>query len=72
LDARLTTLLCKKIIVVEYKEKETGRSNSDKCEESSKEGCGSKRALYFSNDDDDDEGDVLITFSLLADLLKET
>jgi hypothetical protein len=36
---------------------------------SSKEGCGSKRAVYFA---DDDEGDVLIKFTSLADHVRET
>jgi hypothetical protein len=42
LDARLTTLLCKKIIVAKSKEVKT-RSN---LAESSKEGHDSKRAVF--------------------------
>jgi hypothetical protein len=48
LDARLTTLPCKNIIVVKSKEVKTGWSNSQEVKnlaESSNEGCGSKRAV---------------------------
>jgi hypothetical protein len=41
LDARLTTLLCKKIIVAKSKEVKTGCNLA----ESSKEDCGSKRPV---------------------------
>jgi hypothetical protein len=41
LDARLTTLLCKKIIVTKSKEVKTGCNRA----ESSTEGCGSKRTV---------------------------
>jgi hypothetical protein len=41
LDARLMTLLCKKILVVKSKEAKTRCS----VVESSKKGCGSKRAV---------------------------
>jgi hypothetical protein len=41
LDARLMTLLCKKIIVMKSKEVETGSNMT----ESSKEGFSSKRAV---------------------------
>jgi hypothetical protein len=42
LDARLTTLLCKKSIVAKSKELKTGCNLA----ESSKDGYGSKRAFY--------------------------
>jgi hypothetical protein len=45
LDARLTTLLCKNIIVAKSKEVKTGWSNSRYLAEFSKEGYGSKRAV---------------------------
>jgi hypothetical protein len=42
LDARLTTLLCKKIIVAKSKEVEIGSNLA----ESSKKGCGLKTAVF--------------------------
>jgi hypothetical protein len=51
LDAGLTTLLCKiKIIVAKFEEAKTGC----KLGESSKEGCGSKKGCFASDDDDHD------------------
>jgi hypothetical protein len=44
LDARLTTLLCKKEIVAKSKEVKAGWSNSNPAE-ASKEACGSKGAV---------------------------
>jgi hypothetical protein len=45
LDASLTTLLCKKVIVVISKEVKTECSNIIDLAESSEKGCGSKRAI---------------------------
>jgi hypothetical protein len=45
LDARQTTLFCKKIIVAKSKHVETSRSDSTDLSESSKEGYGSKGAV---------------------------
>jgi hypothetical protein len=50
LDARLTTLLFKNIVVVKFKEVKTGWSNSQEwtnLAESSREGCGSKSAVLL-------------------------
>jgi hypothetical protein len=46
LEARLATLLCKKLIVEKVVEVQTGWSNpTGKLADCSKEGCGSKKAF---------------------------
>jgi hypothetical protein len=50
LDLRLATLLCKKFIAAKSRDVKTGCNLS----EFSKEGYGSKRAVFSSDDDHDD------------------
>jgi hypothetical protein len=55
LDARLTTLLCKKMITVKPKVVKTGWSYSQEWSnlaEFSKEGYGYKNGCFINNDDD--------------------
>jgi hypothetical protein len=67
LDARLTTLLCKKVAVTKSKEVKTGCNLT----ESSKEGYGQKKGsftivvvLVVVDDDDDDDDDENISFHI--------
>jgi hypothetical protein len=51
LDARLTTLLCKKIIVAKSKEVKTGCNTADSCKEG-----------LFASEDDDNDDDLIYLF----------